>query len=236
MVSPAVPQVVTLNKKARGPPTPTAATNPISTPTNQARRTNWGRIRPPPTPLQEGGSVSMPWYPYCRGFSPCLLRRGRDRFHPYSPTWTVGNSQSPSRYGTSELSMGRSSPSSCPSLGVCGETVHVHGQLEEDHGRSMGFGDGCTGVPAPINQYPISTKATSFQAIQRGTRYDSSRGDNPASEAGNTDGCGSWGGWVLLNGVHSPKERGERRPVINLRHLNTFLETLHFKMEGIHMV
>ena len=31
-----------------------------------------------------------------------------------------------------------------------------------------------------------------------------------------------------------PKRGGERRPIINLRNLNTFIPHTHFKMEGIH--
>ena len=42
----------------------------------------------------------------------------------------------------------------------------------------------------------------------------------------------------LENGFYStiftvPKKRGERRQIINLKNLNSFLKTLHFKMEGI---
>ena len=39
-------------------------------------------------------------------------------------------------------------------------------------------------------------------------------------------------------GFHSsvPKKDGGTRPVINLKMLNTFVETPHFKMEGIHLL
>ena len=33
-----------------------------------------------------------------------------------------------------------------------------------------------------------------------------------------------------------PKEDGGQRPVINLKHLNKFVESEHFKMEGLHTV
>ena len=33
-----------------------------------------------------------------------------------------------------------------------------------------------------------------------------------------------------------PKKNGGKRPIINLKRLNSFVETLHFKMESIHML
>ena len=33
-----------------------------------------------------------------------------------------------------------------------------------------------------------------------------------------------------------PKKDGGMRPIINLKSLNTFVDTVHFKMEGIHML
>ena len=160
------PQVVTLNRKARSPPTPIATTDLNSTLFNQTRRTKLeGLDLPPPPPPQEGGSISMPWYPYRHGCNPCLLRRGRATFHPYSPTWAVKGGQSPSRHGNSELPLGRSSPSSRPSLSVCGETAHICGQLEEDHRQLMGFGDSCRGVPALI-KVAVDHQRTYFNVLQ----------------------------------------------------------------------
>ena len=40
-----------------------------------------------------------------------------------------------------------------------------------------------------------------------------------------------WGFFSQLFTV--PKKGGGRRPIINLKHLNTFLDVKHFKMEGI---
>ena len=44
----------------------------------------------------------------------------------------------------------------------------------------------------------------------------------------------NWGFFSQLFTV--PKKGGGQRPIINLKHLNSFLDVKHFKMEGINII
>ena len=44
-------------------------------------------------------------------------------------------------------------------------------------------------------------------------------------------------GWGFISNVFLvPKKDGGQRPVINLKKLNEYVHTKHFKMEGIHLL
>ena len=97
----------------------------------------------------------------------------------------------------------------------------------------MGPGDSSE-LPIRIGVGATPEDKTSAPSIQSGTeQVDSRRNPRASPERGGNEGGGP-GGLLLHPILSPPKKDGGQRPVINLKALNGFVQTHHFKMKGIH--
>ena len=156
-------------------------------------------------------------------------------------TFCSGESNSTSQLGRGHPTGNRvyskgdntSSSKSQPAQILCRQDQPVHIELEGTHRRSLGNPNDRRGIHHPTHNHPSATIPTTFPSLLNQGDRASPRGD-PAPQAVQEAPPNSRG--FFSNMFMVPKKDGGQRPVINLKQLNKFVKSEHFKMEGLHTV
>ena len=108
-------------------------------------------------------------------------------------------------------------------------------QLGKANPRSLGTG-GCTGLQGAFHPTALPKEASKTSKTLRG-REESPAGRDPEHD---NKKCyrrdHTQKAWFPVHSLLVPKKDGGQRPVINLKSLNRFVHTEHFKMEGLHIL
>ena len=115
---------------------------------------------------------------------------------------------------------------------LAGRLGPVFEQLGTDHTRPMGL-TGHIRVPNRAKPDPMASKAHARdKMLPGGARENLTGGSRTGAIVETTLSKNSFMSQIFL----VEKKEGGQRPVINLKSLNTFVRTEHFKMEGLHIL
>ena len=115
------------------------------------------------------------------------------------------------------------------------EAGPVFEQLGTDHTRPMGLA-GHIRVPNRAKPDPMASKPHARDKMLPGGAREYLTGDSRTYGQGCYSGDNTVQKQFCVPNLSVEKKEGGQRPVINLKSLNTFVRTEHFKMEGLHIL